>query len=234
MTPPADHLLLDLFRMPVVEPYAITESFSTAGQLNLNYQIVPFTYIERKTAMHAALSAQQIIALNDSYAADYKSSTQGSVGVQTRATRFAVNVAETLKQFDRRFSLEKDVFRSASEICSIYLVPDFGSVTEGNVESWWDGYKLTGNNLRERPYATLYPLLTTKSNVFTTHLRVQAIKRTPAGKIQVNGEYRGSVTFERFLDPNNPQFTDGSVNPDNVSLEPYFRFRTLSAKQFDL
>ncbi len=53
-------------------------------------------------------------------------------------------------------------------------------------------------------------------------------------KIVVNSEYRGSVTFERFLDPNDPKFSDGTVDPDAVSLEPLFRFRTLTAKQFDL
>jgi hypothetical protein len=46
-----DHLMLDLFWMPAVEPYAISDSFSTAGKINLNYQIQPFTYIDRNTAL---------------------------------------------------------------------------------------------------------------------------------------------------------------------------------------
>jgi hypothetical protein len=37
---PPDHLLLDLFDMPVVESYAISEPFSTAGKVNLNYPMV--------------------------------------------------------------------------------------------------------------------------------------------------------------------------------------------------
>jgi hypothetical protein len=32
---PADHLMLDLFNLPVVEPYAISEPFSTGGKVNL-------------------------------------------------------------------------------------------------------------------------------------------------------------------------------------------------------
>ncbi len=231
MTEPQDYLLLDCFRMPVVEPYAITESFSTAGQLNMNYQIVPFTFIERKTAMHAALASQQVIAISDSYSSDYKSSTQGTAGVPTKQTRFPVNIPETLNQFDQRFT-GHDIFRSPAEICSINLIPK--DETSGSLATWWSSRRLTGNNLRERPYATLYPLLTTKSNVFTTHIRTQAIKRSPSGKINVNSEYRGSVTFERYLDPNDPVFTNGTADPDKVSLEPYFRFRTLEAKQFDL
>ena len=50
---PKDHYLLDLFWMPVVEPYAISEPFSTAGKINLNYQILPFTNIKRATGIHS-------------------------------------------------------------------------------------------------------------------------------------------------------------------------------------
>ena len=34
--PPHDHYLLDFFHMPIVEPYAISEPFSTAGKVNLD------------------------------------------------------------------------------------------------------------------------------------------------------------------------------------------------------
>ena len=59
-----DHALLDLFWMPVVEPYPISEPFSTSGKVNLNYQIAPFTYITRKTALRAVLQSVKITALN--------------------------------------------------------------------------------------------------------------------------------------------------------------------------
>ncbi len=59
---PADHYFMDLFFMPVVEPYAITDSYSTAGKINLNYQIVPFTYIRRATALWAAMKGEMITA----------------------------------------------------------------------------------------------------------------------------------------------------------------------------
>lgn len=230
---PPDYLLLDLFTMPIVEPYAISEPFSTAGRLNMNYQIVPFTHIKRKTAMIAALTSQQVVAINNNYANNYKDPRLAGAPnhFDDRKIRFPIDAEATLTQFDAKFNGE-EIFRSASEICSLFLVPQGEDAS--SVKTWWSQYKLTGNNLRERPYATLYPLLTTKSNVFTTHLRAQAIKRTPAGKIQVNGEYRGSATFERYLDPNDSKLTDGSFDPDEKSLEPYFRFRTLTAKQFDL
>ncbi len=53
-----DHLMMDLFWMPIVEPYAISENFSTAGKVNMNYQILPFTYINRPTALLAAMKVE--------------------------------------------------------------------------------------------------------------------------------------------------------------------------------
>ena len=46
---------MDLFWMPEVEPYAISDCFSTAGKINMNYQIVPFTYITRNTALYCLI-----------------------------------------------------------------------------------------------------------------------------------------------------------------------------------
>ncbi len=39
--------------MPVAEPYPISEQFSTSGKINLNYAMMPFPYIQRKTGMDA-------------------------------------------------------------------------------------------------------------------------------------------------------------------------------------
>lgn len=65
---PPDHYMLDLFWMPVVEPYAISESLSTAGKINMNYQMLPFTHIRRATALHALMKGEVFAALpNDSY-----------------------------------------------------------------------------------------------------------------------------------------------------------------------
>ena len=58
-----DHLFLDLFWMPVVEPYPISEAFSTAGKINLNYQIVPFTYVTRQTGLYAVMKSTKITAI---------------------------------------------------------------------------------------------------------------------------------------------------------------------------
>ncbi len=60
---PPDHYLLDLFWMPVVEPYAISEPLSTAGKVNMNYQMLPFTHIRRATALHAVMKGEVFAAL---------------------------------------------------------------------------------------------------------------------------------------------------------------------------
>lgn len=58
-----DYLFMDLFWMPVVAPYAISEPFSTAGKINMNYQILPFTYIKRQTGLYAVLKHERILAV---------------------------------------------------------------------------------------------------------------------------------------------------------------------------
>lgn len=68
---PPDHYLLDLFWMPIVEPYALSESFSTAGKVNLNYQMLPFTHIRRATAVHAAMKGEIMAAIPN---AEYENS----------------------------------------------------------------------------------------------------------------------------------------------------------------
>ncbi len=88
VTPP-DAFLLELFWMPVVEPYAISEPLSTAGKINMNYQMLPFTHIRRATGLHAVLKGEMMSALPN---ADYRDSklasgTFGASGV-TRAAYF--------------------------------------------------------------------------------------------------------------------------------------------------
>jgi type II secretory pathway pseudopilin PulG len=229
---PPDRALLDLFTMPCVEPYAISEPLSTAGRLNMNYGILPFTHIKRSTPMRAALASQKIVAIPDTQAPGYKT-TRLRFGANV-STRHAVDIDETLAQWEAKFDAG-DAFQSATEICAQYLVPKTTpAVTlEGVKTSWWNTHRLTGDNSRERPYASLYPLLTTRSNTYTFHFRAQAIKRLSSGKINILAENRGSRLFERFIDPNDGRFGKDKIDPDAVSLEPYFRFRTLLTKKFN-
>ncbi len=226
-TIPPDHLWLDLFTMPVVEPYAISEPFSTAGRINLNYQIMPFQHIDRQTGIYALLKQMRIAAIptaagEGGYAnltgswthkgipANGNNSEQFQTKVGSSKSfheiRYGVDVEETLKGFEKRFDVG-DLFRSASEICQIFLVPrplDFTelieqrsyhasvagkSATYDTMAEWWDedalparpdswnGFLTTGDNTREMPYNHIYPRVTTKSNSFRVYFTVQTLKK---------------------------------------------------------
>ena len=91
----------------------------------MNYQIMPYTYIQRATAMHAALRGVRITAIPSSAASAnagddfYKNPTR----ITEKEFRYPVNATATLKGFDEERFNKGDVFRSASEICEMFLVP---------------------------------------------------------------------------------------------------------------
>jgi uncharacterized protein (TIGR02600 family) len=229
---PPDYLWMDLFTMPIVEPYAISEPFSTAGKINMNYQIVPFTYVTRNTGLRAVLAANRV-------------STCKAAANTTE--RFQINADETLKHFQAVFDttgVAKRVFKSPSEICSMWLYPtQTPAITDvaganSNIRTWW-GYGstsstsrvFTGDNLREQPYTALYQNLTTQSNTYTVHVYVQALDQSPSGKLIVTGEYRGSYALERFLDPKDPSLPDFILDPNSNAMGCY-QFRVNNTTQF--
>jgi uncharacterized protein (TIGR02600 family) len=265
---PRDHLWLDLFWMPVVEPYAISESFATAGKINMNYQMMPFRHIERSTGMHAALKPVILSAISPSSVGGTSPAGYSNVGgnnykegTQHRyELHYNVNRSETLKGLASRFT-SGDVFRSASEICEIFLVPQrrIGSsynsdaksppASYNDMVSWWNGnlntvdaFEPTGDNSREAPYNQLYPRLTTKSNTYTVHFRVQTLKKARStvpnrwfeNKDEVLSGHRGSATLERYLDPQDPDLATLTNAPpsDSQSWDRYYRFRILERKVF--
>jgi uncharacterized protein (TIGR02600 family) len=316
---PMDHLLLDLFTMPVVEPYAISEPLSTAGRINMNYQILPFTYINRDTGIRAVIKAERMLSIpngaagggvpvnygaaNSGTAQSYKNYYLNGTGGVTYGTitngnastgqansyygsapylpndlRFDINPDETIKGFQARFqnyasnstwsaSSVSDVFRSPSEICTIDLVPwdltdsrfplipSYGTTGTAptsyaalhtNMLNYWADHALTGDNSRERPYADIYPRLTTKSNTFTIHMRVQTLQQTKAdlgtttwneATDVVTGEYRGSEIVERYVDPSNGNIPDYAGSPSvsptaETQLGTLYKWRVVSTKQF--
>jgi uncharacterized protein (TIGR02600 family) len=263
-----DHLFLDHFWMPVVEPYAISEPFSTAGKVNLNYQIAPFSHIQRSTGLYAVLKAMKMPAIPNAFADKYRATVSGFYTDMTGSVanipswRYNIDVEAVVAGMkDRRFD-KNDVYRSASEVCNIFMVPfkqpNATATTPAGpsgttaldkynaTASWWNDKTLTGDNLRESPYNYIYPRITTKSNTYTVHLRVQALKQVPGWrttaadwgrwdetKDQVVSEYRGSASIERYVDPNDTSIPD-FAQPANYSknLAPYYRWRTLTEKQF--
>jgi uncharacterized protein (TIGR02600 family) len=263
---PKDYLLLDLFNMPVVEPYAISEPFSTSGKINMNYQIVPFTYITRSTGIRAVLGSELVTRIHGNAALPlsnnkinyYKGSPQWNPNTSTpsggpESTRLPINLSDvngTLRQFKEKFD-DGEIFKSASEICDIFLVPrdpsnptkytDWTSDTLAN-QAWYGAdFALVGDNSRERPYANIYPRLTTKSNTFTVHYFVQSLKNTNTDpslwdetRGVILGEYRGSTTIERFIDPAN-SLIPNYAEEDPTSWQPldhYYQWRVIANNSF--
>jgi len=129
---PADHYLLDLFHMPVVEPYAISEPLSTAGKINLNYVIAPFgyvkpagapggaAYIERKTGLHAILKPVMMLLVNGN-APNYAHGPDDPT--QTNTTfRFDIDRTATLKEIQNRIDT-KDFLTQRPRYVKCHSIP---------------------------------------------------------------------------------------------------------------
>jgi uncharacterized protein (TIGR02600 family) len=243
---PPDHLLMEYFWMPVVEPYAISEPFSTAGKINLNYQIVPFTNIRRSSGLHALFAGERITAIPTADAPNYKVLPNAGDPADFWSTdegkrwHYKIDAEKTLAQFDARFAAGK-VFLSPSEICDLHLVPDRDVDSHEKMEAFWNDRRLTGDNTRERPYANLYPRLTTRSNTYRVHYTAQVIRKarsSPPDTItaadKFDSEYRGSSVIERYLDPAQadlPDFTTATT-ASAESLDNYYQFRVLEKRKF--
>lgn len=239
---PQDHHLLDLFTMPVAEPYAISEPFSTAGKINLNQRIVPFTHLKRETGLRGVLKNLEMTAINSTVGfASYRS---GNVVTQSiRKVDVDATLSEMGTVLDPGNQTGKGAFRSASEICGIFLIPQDRNIKDvvdwkpGDPAYFWQGHKLTGDNTREAPYNYIYPLLTTKSNTYQIHYRVQTLKPLrqradydPTKDFTITGEQRGSYVIERYLDVNDPRLQ--GINTDARSLNDFYQFRTLRHDRF--
>jgi uncharacterized protein (TIGR02600 family) len=247
---PADHLLLDLFWMPVVEPYAISDPLSTAGKINMNYAMAPFSYIRRATGIVSALRSERVVVVPLAKANAYKGN--GSSIAATPTYRQPIDENETLKGFDARFAAASgpNIFLSPSEICTLDMIPT-GSTYPLSSTFWSATNSLTGDNSRERIYTTLQTRLTTKSNTFTVHYRVQVLKKASGtsanqwveGKDIVASESRGSTLIERYVDPNDPDIPDFATQTggnssrfpslsDRMNIDNYYRFRVVQSRKF--
>ena len=224
----------------------------------MNYQIQPFTYITRATGIYAVMKATKMMAMPPSiYGFNTKTDPKPYLTFATDVSdvtnnppvpgtyRFGIDVPNTLKGFEQKFTT--DIFRSATQISEINLVPlDGNNHAYADMAAFWQANSATGDNVREKPYADLYPRLTTKSNAFTVHFRVQVLQKSTGSdagvwserKDQVVSEYRGSSEIERYLDPtepNLPDFANLMVNQPTstqLNLDSYYRYRVVNTKRF--
>lgn len=274
-TPP-DHAFLEFFTMPTVEPYAISEPLSTAGKVNLNYQLAPFSNIERSTALRGVLKSTLMTAVSagDVSAAAGSHPTSRSmkgykfVGNATdrypNELRYDIDRDRTLAGVKKHYFDNGKIFRLASEVCDVFLVPSripsanyLGAAPPTDYDGmmrWWTGtaadkggMNLTGDNLREEPYDRIYPRLTTKSNTYTVHYRVQVLRKRPNSSVDVwdentdlpTAESRGSTMIERYIDPADPQL-DSAWDRETrelkvggkTDLSQYYKFRVINSKKF--
>ncbi|MBL9114814.1 MAG: Verru_Chthon cassette protein A [Verrucomicrobiaceae bacterium] len=65
---PADHLFMDLFWMPLVDPRPYSYGCATEGKININFQIMPFRHVIRSTGVHAVLKGEFVTAINSTLA----------------------------------------------------------------------------------------------------------------------------------------------------------------------
>ncbi|MGV3659951.1 MAG: Verru_Chthon cassette protein A [Prosthecobacter sp.] len=277
---PPDHLLMDFFWMPVIEPYAISAPGSTAGKINLNYQMAPFRHIQRATGLAAVMKSELVTAVAKTDAGVYLSQPSGAPSggalkwfwkedASSTGRKFwhrQIDIPATLKLFEERFSFGFN-FISPAQICEMYLLPkrmnsadtlvpatwpqkmtDLMKVTGNSMGKFWADHAITAENLKERPYANIYPRVTTRSNTFQVHMRVQSLKKARSsdpevfvpGVDQVTSEYRGSAVVERYLDLNDPAL-DTSAKLDYASgsplakepLDHLHRFRVIAQKRFN-
>lgn len=297
MPNPPDYMIMDLFDMPVVQPYPISDPFSTAGRVNLNYQIAPFSHIHRDSALRGVLKSVDMAAVPDSAMAQYKNGYRQYTPQTTNIPNnyysyyYPIHLNETLKKFDAKFATN-GFFRAGAEICSMWLYPALSpnngtaasslsstyltnpatpvvsdaSNSLTNIRNWWYANSgttrkgLTGANVRARPYAGIYPNITTKSNTYQIHYRVQTLKQTPTAHSsdwstwidpsnsgftdRIIGEQRGSTMVERYIDPSDPSIPDfaanfvasGGGNAASVggtsTMDAYYRFRIFNAETF--
>jgi len=280
---PADHYIMDLFWMPIIDPRPMSMGFATEGKINMNYQILPFRHINRATGMHAVLKGEFVTAYSQEDTRNNGSPTnqnpviyktvkdgstfpnQGWSEADGKIWYRHINIDESLRQFEERFEFQTDnpdlggLFRTASQICELHMIPDGsprnaepplrnirGETQRKNLMGqFWASNRLTGDNTRERLYANLYQKVTTRSNAFRVYFKAQSLVKARSlapnevntTKDSVSGEYQGSALIQRYLDMS--RFSDYPDYAERASelfgqrsLEHFYRYRVLEMKQF--
>jgi uncharacterized protein (TIGR02600 family) len=179
-----------------------------------------------------------------------------------------LNIPETTRQMEERFMCNTvhhpathGLFRTASQLCEIHLIPQKGNSNDGlnfngtpyqtagrnaRMAQFWQANSVTGDNSRERPYSVLYQKVTTKSNTYRVHFLAQSILKARSvapntvdtTRDTVSATYRGSALLERYLDTNvrtdYPNYANGQgTAPTNASaMERFHRYRIIEMKQF--
>jgi uncharacterized protein (TIGR02600 family) len=152
---PADELLLDLFWMPQAEPYPISQPFVTEGKINLNYEIQPFTYITRDTALRALLEGEKIAVMPDALASTYKAAGNNYSSIVPTAVASATNPKDPNGNtrlpidIDQTLGLNPDNTLDPHTPASGTATIDTAQTSQSTVinNAWYDYKTTTGNGL---------------------------------------------------------------------------------------
>jgi Tfp pilus assembly protein PilX len=155
---PADELLLDLFWMPQVEPYPISQPFVTEGKINLNYEIQPFVYITRDTALRALMAGEKVAVMPDGVASTYKGGSfappnLNSTSVSAITTPYDPNGNQRLPiDPDQTLGLNPDYKADPHTVTagSSTTFPGQTAQTSAGIgadNAWYDYQTVTGNGL---------------------------------------------------------------------------------------
>ncbi len=230
-TDPADHLLLDLFWSPVIEPEPLSVPFETLGKINLNHAMVPFGYIHRATALHAAMKAETVMAIPDSAARTYKSG-----GDPDALFRRFIDAEGTISLWKQKIFDQGKLFVSASQICEHPLVPEGVTAEESELNTFWSTHRLTGDNSREMPYAHLYPRFTTRSNTYRVHFVVEPMIKARGTKPNIvnrlkdraTARMQGSCVVTRQIDFKRTDLPDYLTDNEARPLDHFYEWQIVS------
>ncbi len=227
---PPDHLLLDLFWTPVLAPQPLSNHLETEGKINVNHPLVPFGYIQRETALLAAIKAEALMAIPDEAARTYKSGEK-----QGDQFRHFIDGKATLKEWKNTVFNKGRVFLTPGEICEHPLIPEGSqAASAADMESYWKNHRLTGDNTRENPYSRLYPRLTTRGNVFRVHFIAESIQKASIvepnkfdiREDSVTARVRGTCLLRRQLQTDSPNFPDyAAASSGQRPLDSFYRWR---------
>lgn len=228
-TPP-DHLLLDLFWTPVLEPEPLSNNLETEGKINLNHEILPFRHITRATALHAAMKAETLMAIPDSAAGTYKTGAD-----PMSRFRHHLDPKQTLGLWKKEIFDRGDVFLTAGQICEQYLVPEgltdpAFETTVADMQAFWAKHRLTGDNSKERPYAHLYSRFTTRSNTYRVHFVAQSLTKArstdarvfDSKKDRVAASISGSALLSRKIDQTHKDLPDYQASGTHEPLDKFY------------
>jgi len=224
----------------------------------MNFQIMPFSYLTRSTALRGMLYSEELLSVQNKEA--YKGTANATTGygsgdeykrtsrsgnqseLSTIQFRKKIDIDETLKGFQAVFDGDS-LFRSETQICSLPLIPKGETYSQNFESEYWDDRRVTGDNSRERPYAHVLAKLTTRSNTYTVHYKVQSLRKVPGGaadvwdesRDRVTSESRGSRTIERYIDPNNGEIPDYAAKANPLAekrLDQFYQWRVIANRDF--